>query len=325
MNKFVFPMLGALILNGCRQDAPKNTTPQEVPKMEAPAAAMPAMDSAMSTAGAAANRSTPANKPAASATESPISTPKTDRKVIRTADLHFKVTNTEQATYKIEQLTRRFGGLVTHTNLQGDVIKEFDLPSGNDSTAHITHYEVRNEMTLRVPNEQLDTILTEISHFYLFLNHRRVSGEDVTAAYLGNRLKAQMRERTAHRLENAADAKGKRLDDISDIERQSAGLQETAIDEKLKNLQNDYNIAFSEVKLLVYQEPSVLKTIKANPASEIYAPSFSVRAMSAMQTGWAVILEIVIGILHFWSVLLLGFAAWWAYKKVKKYPFFQKN
>jgi hypothetical protein len=76
------------------------------------------------------------------------------------------------------------------------------------------------------------------------------------------------------------------------------------------------------VKLLVYQEPNVLKTTKANPTSERYTPSFAVRAMSAIQTSWAMILELVIGVLHLWSVILLAIGVWWAYKKAKQSKIF---
>jgi hypothetical protein len=322
MNRLAIPIFAALCLSSCGEE-PKKTAPS-VPRMET--APMPAPQAAPAASAAKEEHvAMDSTSRAPSKSAQPVAAPKMERKVIRTADMHFKVANTEQTTYKIEQLTKHFGGYVTQTNLEGRVIKQFDLPSGSDSTAHITHYEVENQMTLRVPNEQLDTVLASISHLYLFLNHRRVSGEDVTTSYLANRLKVQMRERSARRLEGAADAKGKRLDDISEIEQQSAGLREAAIDEKMRNFQNDYNIEFSEVKLLLYQEPNVLKTVKANPASNVYSPSFSVRAMSAIQTGWAIILEILIGILHLWSVLLLGFGAWWAYQKARKHPFFAKK
>jgi Domain of unknown function (DUF4349) len=322
MNRLAIPIFAALCLSSCGEEPKKAyeqakpSVPMAPPQAAPAAAASVALDSVSQKKEAVANKS--AQPVAASA-------PKMERKVIRTADLRFKVASTEQTTYKIEQLTKHFGGYVTQTNLEGSVIKQFDLPSGSDSTAHITHYEVENNMTLRVPNEQLDTVLAAISHLYLFLNHRRVSGEDVTTSYLANRLKAQMRERTARRLEGAADGKGKRLDDISEIEQQSAGLREAAIDEKMRNFQNDYNIEFSEVKLALYQEPNVLKTIKANPASNVYAPSFANRAILAIQTGWAIILEILIGVLHLWSVFLLGFGAWWAYRKMRKHPFFAKK
>jgi Domain of unknown function (DUF4349) len=323
MNRFVLPMLSIFLWMGCSQEAPRKS--QQAPEPNETGLAKPQI-ATESAAKAASPALSPKDMVADSVTPAPsklaVAPPKMDRKVIRTADLHFKVASTEQTTYKIEQITKSFGGYVTHTDLQGHVIKQFDLPSGNDSMAHITHYEVQNTMILRVPNAFLDTVLAAFSHLYLFLEHRRISGEDVTTTYAANRLKAQLRERVAHRLENAADDKGKRLGEIADLEHQAAGLQETAIDERLRNLQNDYNIEYSEVKLLVYQEPNVLKTTKANPTSERYTPSFAVRAMGAIQTSWAMILELVIGVLHLWSVILLAIGVWWAYKKVKQSKIF---
>ena len=102
-------------------------------------------------------------------TEKPLSTqttppsvleqkkPSETRKIIRTADVRFKVDNTENTTYSIEQISKQFNGFVTKTNLNTRIIEQTDVPSSRDSVTQITQYEVENALTIRIPNQNLDT------------------------------------------------------------------------------------------------------------------------------------------------------------------------
>jgi ribosomal protein L1 len=47
------------------------------------------------------------------------------RKFIRTADLKFKVKNVTKSTYAIENITNKFDGFVTYTNLQSTIVDKF--------------------------------------------------------------------------------------------------------------------------------------------------------------------------------------------------------
>ncbi|OYX82606.1 MAG: hypothetical protein B7Y83_14200, partial [Flavobacteriales bacterium 32-34-25] len=74
------------------------------------------------------------------ATEAPISSSaaveKKDstRKFVRTADLKFKVKSVPQTTYAIENITNKFGGFVTFTNLQSNIIDQYETKISQDST-----------------------------------------------------------------------------------------------------------------------------------------------------------------------------------------------
>jgi hypothetical protein len=126
-----------------------------------------------------------------------------ERKIMRTADLRFKVKNVENATYQIENLTKRFGGFVTSTHLESRVAEQNTTPFSTDSLLEITAYNIENAMLVRVDNRYLDTFLLEMSKIYAFLDRRQINATDMTIEYNVNALKAKIRAQSAKRLQNA--------------------------------------------------------------------------------------------------------------------------
>ncbi len=93
-----------------------------------------------------------------------------NRKFVRTADIKFKVKNVAKSTGVIEDATNKFGGFVTFTNLQSNIIDEDQTKISPDSSLVTTKYTVENNLTIRVPNRQLDTVIKTIAHQIGFLN-----------------------------------------------------------------------------------------------------------------------------------------------------------
>ena len=238
-----------------------------------------------------------------------------ERKIIRTAEMRFKVAKTENASYKIEQIVKHFGGFVTQTRMNSQVIEQKEVPISADSVLQITQYELQNNMIVRIPNAQLDTVLLEISRIYLFLDYRRLSADDVTLAYLSDQLKAKIRERAAQHIQNATDSKGNRLSDITNAETNSAQLQADAVDNTIHTLQKDYDVQYSTLTLDIYQDRDIATITKATPSVYAYGPSFFTRLKEAISTGWAGLLDMFLGLVSIWYLFVLGGFAWFLYKK----------
>jgi hypothetical protein len=239
------------------------------------------------------------------------------RKIVRTAQVKSKVDNTEQATYKIEQIARKFNGFVTQTSLESRNLEKTETPISQDSTLEITQFEVGNTIALRVPNEHLDTFLTELSRVYTHLDYRRINAQDLTATFLTNQLKAQLRDNSAQRIAQASDEKGKRLTDIVGAEESRVNMKDAAIEQQIQNLETDYDIAFSVVNVEIYQNAVVSKTMKSNIGSLKSSANFGFRLTNALSNGWSILLEILLFFINLWAFILLGLMAFWGYKKIK--------
>jgi hypothetical protein len=239
------------------------------------------------------------------------------RKIVRTAQVKSKVDNTEQATYKIEQMARKFNGFVTQTRLESRNLEKTETPISQDSTLEITQFEVGNTIALRVPNEHLDTFLTELSRVYTHLDYRRINAQDLTATFLTNQLKAQLRDNSAQRIAQASDEKGKRLTDIVGAEESRVNMKDAAIEQQIQNLETDYDIAFSVVNVEIYQNAVVSKTMKSNIGSLKSSANFGFRLINALSNGWSILLEILLFFINLWAFILLGLMAFLGYKKIK--------
>ena len=80
------------------------------------------------------------------------------------ADIKFKVKNVPKSTYAIEDATTKFGGFVTYTNLQSTISEKNETKVSQDSTLETTKYIVENNITIRVPNTRLDTVIKTIGY-----------------------------------------------------------------------------------------------------------------------------------------------------------------
>jgi hypothetical protein len=239
-----------------------------------------------------------------------------ERKIMRTADLRFKVKNVESATYQIENLTKRFGGFVTSTHLESRVVEQNTTPLSTDSLLEITAYNIENAMLVRVENRYLDTFLLEMSKIYAFLDRRQINATDVTIEYNVNALKAKIRAESAKRLQNASDTKGTRLNDIATVEQTTVGMNEGAIDHHADNMRKDFDVQFSTINLALYQEAVVQKVVKINPSIATQTPIWY-RLTSALRTGWYLVLDLLVGLVTILPVLILVGVGIWLVRRNK--------
>jgi hypothetical protein len=242
-----------------------------------------------------------------------------NRKFVRTSDVKFKVKNVTQSTYAIEDATSKFGGFVTYTNLESNIYDENKTKISPDSTLVSTKYKVENNITIRVPNAKLDTVLKIISKQVHFLNYRRIKADDVSLQIVSNEM-AQKRSTVAEkRLENAIDAKGKKLKEIGSAEENLDLKKEQNDLVKIQNLSLNDQINFSTVSLNIYQDESIVQEMIANEKSiNFYRPNIGLQILDSLKTGWFMLENIVSTVVLLWPLLLLGFLGYFGYKKLKR-------
>ena len=121
-----------------------------------------------------------------------VETKNSNRKFVRTADVKFKVKNVAKSTYAIEDATTKFGGFVTYTNLQSNIHSENRTKVSQDSTLVTTKYKVDNNITIRIPNTKMDTVIKTIAKQIHFLDFRIIKADDVSLQMLSNELVQKM-------------------------------------------------------------------------------------------------------------------------------------
>ncbi|PZX93039.1 DUF4349 domain-containing protein [Flavobacterium aquariorum] len=241
------------------------------------------------------------------------------RKFIRTADLKFKVKNVTQSTYIIENITNKFDGFVTYTNLQSNIIDKFETKISQDSTLETTRYNVENNITIRVPNKRLDTVIKTIAKQIDFLDYRIIKADDVSLKMLSNQLSQKRSSTNQKRVEKAIDTKGKKINDIMEAENNLASQKEQNDNSKLENLSIQDQIDFSTLTIQIYQHESVKQEMIANTKDyNYYKPNIGIRIIDSLKTGWYVLLDVIVFIIEIWWLVFIVISLFFLYKKYLK-------
>ena len=242
-----------------------------------------------------------------------------NRKFVRTADVKFKVKNVAKSTYAIEDATTKFGGFVTYTHLQSNIHSEDRTKVSQDSTLVTTKYKVDNNITIRVPNTKMDTVIKTIAKQIHFLDYRIIKADDVSLQMLSNELAQKRSNSSEKRLENAIDSKGKKLNQVVKAEETLDAKKEQNDASKLQNLSLQDQVNFSTLTLNIYQDESIKQEMVANEKSiNAYRPNIGLQIWDSVKTGWFMLEKIVSFIVVLWPFALIGFLGFLGYKKFLK-------
>lgn len=241
------------------------------------------------------------------------------QKFIRTADIKFKVKNVVKSTYAIENATQKFGGFVTYTNLQSTIRDQVKTKISPDSTLETTKYTVQNDITIRVPNTQLDTVIKIIAKQIDFLDFRLIKADDVSLKLLSNQLSQKRNTVTQKRVEKAIDAKGKKINDVMEAENALANQKEANDNSIIENLSLEDQINFSTITLQLYQNETIRQEIIAGEKdSDAYKPNLGIQIIDSLKNGWYILETIFVFLINLWPFLLIGFGGFFLYKKYFK-------
>lgn len=235
------------------------------------------------------------------------------RKFLRTADLKFKVKNVAQSTDAIEAATAKFGGMVTHTDLHSEISEKQEAKVSLDSARIVTKYTMQNDITIRVPNAKLDTVVKTIAKQIDFLDVRVIKADDVSLQLMANQLTQVRSQQHGKRLVKAIDTKGQKLTQIVAAEDDLATRKEAADNNLVQNLALQDQVDFSTLTLKIYQPETIRSEIVAT--YDAPRPNIGLQLLEALRSGWYILESLLSVVVQLWSLILLGILAFWLYKK----------
>lgn len=226
---------------------------------------------------------------------------------IRTASIRFEVANVQKSTGVIEDIVNAHGGYVTYTNLSSHVNSKSAIRLSKDSMIDVIRYETQNSMTLRIPNEELDTTLKAIEQQMAFLDRRNITAKDVKLELLANRLSEARFHKHEQRVEKAIASQGKKLLQTNEVENELLIKQSVADDSRLSTLELLDQVDFSTVNLDLYQRETQRTERYAYMAPiEPYEPGFGSKLASAASAGGRVLGHFLLFLVAIWPLLLIG-------------------
>ncbi len=246
------------------------------------------------------------------------------RKFIRTADIKFKVKDVFDATNTIEDITKRHGGFVTFTDLNSVTEDVITTSISKDSLLETTRFTVNNNITLRIPNENLDTVLKDISKNIAHLDYRVIKADDVSLQLMSNKQTGERNLKTESRLKSAVEKSGKNLSDIVKAEEYIADKAEKIDEASIANLDLTDKINFSTVSLIVYQRQTIkTELLPTSKSVDEYKPDFGTQLLESILVGADILKSLIIALVKVWPLILISFIVLYFYKrkdyKIKKF------
>lgn len=241
------------------------------------------------------------------------------RQFIRTADAKFSVKDVYVATQKIESIVYQNGGFLTLSDLQSYETDHQQVEISTDSLLEIKHFRVENEIAFRVPTKRLDSTLRQIGRLIDYLDHRTIRADEVTFDLQAATMNGESLQNHGERLRKAIDQKGQKLKDITQAEEVFINRENEANDAQINSRRLKDDVAYSTVKVLLYQLPISSKTLIANTFFVQKSP-FGYRMSQALSGGWDLLQNIVLFVANGWSVWLILIAGWvfWQKTRIKK-------
>ncbi len=240
------------------------------------------------------------------------------RKFLKTVDSKFKVKNVVESTYKIEDLTSKFGGFVTKSDLQSTILEHDEDDISMDSTLVRTKYIVENNISIRVPNVKLDSLLRSISKEVVFLNHRNIHSDDVSLQYLQFELSKKRGKKYQNRLENAIKSKPSKLNEAVQAENALAKSVETANNELISQMNLDDEVNYSTVNFNLYQDQEITNEIIVSSGNiNKHMPNIGFQVWESIKYGWYLLEGIIAIVFRVWPLILIISFAWYFWKKRK--------
>jgi hypothetical protein len=228
-----------------------------------------------------------------------------NRKLIKTANLVFEVSSVEKATSNIEYISNVYGGFILSSGIRATTSQTITQRINKDTVLETGVRSIENNITLRVPEFFLDTVLFHFSKIWTELNERTVNAQDVTIDFMANELRARMYQRTATNMNQAAQNNQRKLDDVVNAQETAAQYLESTIQKKIENLTLQDKIDYATITLRVYQDNVLYKKKKVSYELDAYEPGFGSQFVDSLSFGWKIILEVILFFTKAWSILLI--------------------
>jgi hypothetical protein len=227
-------------------------------------------------------------------------------KLVKTADMHFRVKDVERSGQEIAALTAICNGMIMHHTSHSSVQKTEDVQLTNDSIRHITSYNTTADIVVRIPSELTEQFMNEVGKMAVYIDARNMDVQDKTLDYLSTKLKAD------NRINVVKDQKaGKvKLKDSTDL----LLMKDDIVDRKIANMRTDADVKYSNIALSIYQSNTIAKDVITNDDPSAYRLPLASRIGIAFENGWLVLNEILVMLINLWPLFVTCLAGWLGYR-----------
>ncbi len=228
-------------------------------------------------------------------------------KIIKTADMRFRVKDVQQAKERLSTTIKAQGGTVTEFSINSTIQKSDKVKYTTDSLKEITSYRKEGLLVAKIPSDKLDEFTNTVARTAIFVDNQAMKMDDQSINYLANKLKAQNRADALSTIKETAQRKGNNVE-------ASLYIKDDYVDKKIENMNIDERVKFSTITLNFYQANTIKTIIVGNDNLYDYRPGFFQRLGLNLVDGWVYFKEFILAISHLWMLAVIGFTAFFGIK-----------
>lgn len=232
-------------------------------------------------------------------------------KIIKTADMRFRVKDVQQTKEKLSAAIKAEGGDIAEFSIQSNIQQTEKVKYSADSLLELTAYRTEGAVTAKIPSDKLDEFTNKVAKMAVFVDFQSMKLDDQSLTYLSNKLKNQNRAEAANQLDKHASKKSSSVGT-------ALGVKDDYVDKKIQNMQIDSRVQYSNITLNFYQDNTVKKMIVANDSLYDYKPDFLRRFVLNIQNGWMIFKELVLILTNLWMLVLLLLAGYFTFRYYRK-------
>jgi hypothetical protein len=213
--------------------------------------------------------------------------------LIKTVYLSLNVDDYSQAREKIDSILKLSNAWISNENFMN------------------LEYQISNDMAIRVPKANLDTLLVQLIGLAKKVTHQRIESADVTEEYID----VESRIKNLRSVESTFVKLLRKTDSIEDILKIESKLAEVrgnieSMEGRIKYLKN--RVEYCTVNLTVIQ-----------PIEYRYVPQaadrFTERLKKALHGGWKGFVGFVLFLISLWPLWILGLVTWYIVVRYRKF------
>jgi len=220
-------------------------------------------------------------------------------KIIKTADMRFRVKDVQNTKENLSKTIKAQGGSVAEFSIQSSILETDKIKQSADSLKEITSYRTDGYLVAKVPSEKLDDFTNTIAKMAVFVDNQSMKMDDQSLAYLANSMKAQNKVEASNQIGHIP---SKRSGNIET----SLALKDDYVDRKLDNMSIAARVKYSTITLNFYQDNTVKTMIVANDNLYDYRPAFANRFWLSIVNGWTIFMEIILALANLWMLIIVG-------------------
>jgi hypothetical protein len=199
------------------------------------------------------------------------------QKVIKTADLSFKIEKYDASRTKILSIIKQHHAYVSSENQTGD------------------EYRTSNVMVIRVGSSDFDVLIEDLLKEAVFVDYKKINAEDVTEEFVDISARLKSKKDALLQYEMIL-KKANSIVDILEVQQYIRTLQEEieSIEGRLKYLNN--KVELSTINLTFYEQGKIMP---------MQRESFGFKVREAISYGWQGLVTFFIGLIYLWPLWLI--------------------